>query len=348
MKETLPGTLRIKTNDLKVYEKTKSSWKRSKVKFPNAMLVIKLFKKSKNFNFLIDKKDPRFLKGQFSPEGKCQGARINILPNNKKLDKAYSLFAKHLTIHDQKSNEHWDVLLQNPGGTFAYIYTLDKKSKAKLRKYKKVKDFEKHYPLIKRKVTLALKNKNDTLALPMYTLLNTYMRVGNEIYYNAHGHKGLTTLKKKDIKIKGKNVTFNYLAKDGVPRTITKTFPPIYVKRLNQQLKSLKKDSFVFTDSNGHPLKDTKFKEAFKNYCGKEFYPHIVRSHHASSRAKEFLKTHKTTNKKEMKEFFLSLAEDLGHKKFSKKENVWKESYTVTLNHYVDPDLVEKIKSLTS
>ncbi|MBT3323639.1 hypothetical protein HN840_03045 [archaeon] len=346
MKETLPGTLRIKTKDLQVYEKTKSSWKKSKVKFPNASQVIKLFKKSKNLKSLIDKNDPNFLKGQLSSEGKCQGARINILPNNKTLDKAYSLFANHLTIHDQKSNEHWDVLLQNPGGTYAYIYTLDKKSKAKLRKYKKVKEFDKHYPLIKRKVTLALKNKNDHLALPMYTLLNTYMRVGNEIYFKAHGHKGLTTLKKKDIKIKGKEVTFNYLAKDGVPRTIKKNFPPNYLRRLNKKLKDLKTDSFVFTGPNGHPLKDTKFKEAFKSYCGKEFYPHIVRSHHASLRAREFLKTHKTTNKKEMKEFFLSLAQDLGHKKFSKKENIWKESYTVTLNHYVDPELVEKIRAL--
>ncbi|MBT8010374.1 hypothetical protein HN681_02940, partial [archaeon] len=240
MKETLPGTLRIKTKDLQVYEKTKSSWKKSKVKFPNASQVIKLFKKSKNLKSLIDKNDPNFLKGQLSSEGKCQGARINILPNNKTLDKAYSLFANHLTIHDQKSNEHWDVLLQNPGGTYAYIYTLDKKSKAKLRKYKKVKEFDKHYPLIKRKVTLALKNKNDHLALPMYTLLNTYMRVGNEIYFKAHGHKGLTTLKKKDIKIKGKEVTFNYLAKDGVPRTIKKNFPPNYLRRLNKKLKDLK------------------------------------------------------------------------------------------------------------
>jgi hypothetical protein len=344
--ETLPGTIRIQAKDLKVYEKTKKSWKKSSKRFPELKKIIKLFKSHKNYKTLIDTKNPKFLKGQLSLEGKCQGARINILPDGRKLDKAYSLFAKNLTIHDQSSNEHWDVLLQNPGGTYAYIYTLDKKAKAKISKYKKVHQFEKEYPKLKKKVTSALRNKNDNLALPMFTLLNTYMRIGNEIYYKTHKHKGLTTLKKQDIKIKGKEVTFNYLGKDGVPRLITKTFPQTYITRLTKHLKSLKKDSFVFTNSNGRPLKDQKFKEAFKNYCGKEFYPHIVRSYHATSRAQEFLKTHKTTNKKEMVAFFSSVAEDLGHKKFSKKDNTWKDSYSVTINHYIEPILVEKIREI--
>ena len=344
--ETLQGTIRIQAKDFKVYERTKKSWKKSSKRFPELKKVVKLFKSHKNIKALVDTKKPRFLKGQLSPENKCQGARINILPDGRKLDKAYSLFAKNLTIHDQASNEHWDVLLQNPGGTFAYIYTLDKKAKAKANKYKKVHQFEKEYPKLKKKVTQALKNKNDNLALPMFTLLNTYMRIGNEIYYKANGHKGLTTLKKKDIKIKRKEVTFNYLGKDGVPRLITKTFPQAYISRLSKNLKNLKKDSFVFTNSNGHPLKDQKFKEAFKNYCGKEFYPHIVRSYHATSRAQEFLKTHKTTNKKEMLAFFSSVAEDLGHKKFSKKDNIWKDSYTVTINHYIEPVLVDRIKEI--
>jgi len=342
-KEVLPGTTRIKTKDLKLYIKTKSGWKKSKQKFTN-INVTKLFKAHNNFKFLIDTKDSRFLKGQLY-KNKCQGARINILPNGKKLDKAYSLFANNLCIHDQKSNEHWDVLYQNPGGTFSYVYTLDKKAKAKQAKFKKVKAFEKEYPKLKKKVYSALK-KGQVLDLAMYTLLNTYMRVGTEVYYKARKHKGLTTLKKNDIKVKGNVIIFDYIAKDGVPRKIIKEFPKVYVNLLKKRLKSLKRNDFVFSDDNGNPLKDTKFKAAFKQYCGKEFYPHIVRSFHATYRAEIFLKDHKKFNKNDMREFFTSLAEDLGHKKYSKKEGIWKDSYTVTLNHYVDPILVEKIKSL--
>ncbi len=340
-------TLRIKSKDLKVYKKTKTSWRKSSVEFPEAMHVIKLFIAHDNLDVLIDKKDPKFLKGWLSADGKCNGARINILPDGRKLDKAYSLFAKHLTIHDEASDSHWDILYQNPCGTYSYLYTLEKKEQSVKKKYKAVEEFEKHYPKLKRKVSSALKDRSDPIAVPMYTLLRTLMRIGNEIYYKAHGHKGLTTLKKKDISINGNHVTFDYLAKDGVPMNVTERFPDHYVFRLKNILKSVDRSSFVFVNKNtGHPLNDVHFKEAFKRYCGREFYPHIVRSHFATMKAKEFIQTHKSATKYEVKELFLLIAEKLGHKRFVKKENEWKESYNVTIHHYIQPEVVEKVRSI--
>ena len=348
--ETKPipgGILKIKAKDLKVYEKTSKSWKKSLVEFPEAMNVIKLFMAHNNLDVLKDKKNPAFLKGELSPRGNIKGARINILPDGKRLDKAYSLFAKHLAIHDQTSHSHWDVLYQNPGGTYSYAYTLEKKKKQAKKKYRTVEEFGKHYPKLKRNVASALKDKDDHLAIPMYTLLKTYMRIGNEIYYNAHGHKGLTTLKKKDISIKGSHVTFNYLAKDGVPINTTERFPDIFINRLMDKLEPLNKSSFVFVNtSTGHPLRDVHFKEAFRRYCGKEFYPHIVRSYYATNKAKEFLSSRRSATKEEIRALFMSIAEKLGHKRFVKKENVWKESYNVTIHHYIKPEIVEKIMSI--
>jgi hypothetical protein len=345
LKPILPGTLRIKSKDLKVYEKTKSSWKLSKKTFPNAQSIISLFKKNNSFAILVDKKNPDFLKGQLSPDQKCQGARINVLPNEKKLDKAFSLFADQLTIHDQGSHAHWDVLYKNPGGTYSYVYTLEKKEQYRKKKYCVVKEFSKYYPKLQRNVTNAL--SKDDLALPMYTLLKTMMRVGNEIYYLAHGHKGLTTLKKGDLKIEGRQVTFNYIGKDGVPNTIIEKFPTAYIKKLNALLKPLKKSDFIFINKKtGHPLSDVHFKKAFKQYCGKEFYPHIVRSYYATLKTQEFLKEHNFANKTEVKELFTGIAHKLGHKKFVKKTGKWEESYNVTIHHYIPPELVEKVKRL--
>jgi len=341
------GTIRIKVKNLQAYEKTAKSWKKSKQQFPEILKIIELFKSHKNLNELIDKKNPLFLKGQLGPNGEIQGARINILPDNKKIDKAYSLFAKYLVVHDQSSNEHWDVLFQNKGGTWAYCYTLEKKIRHRDQKYKKVKEFSKVFPHLCNTVCKALKNKNDHLAVPMYTLLTTYMRVGNEIYYKANKHKGLTTLKRKDIKVNGKNVTFNYLAKDGVPRIISRKFPTSYISRLNSMMKSLKRNDFVFISCHtGHPLKEQQFKKAFKHYCGKEFYPHIVRSHYATSTVQKFLQGKKKISKEEANQLFLSVAAKLGHKKFVKKENKWKNNYSVTVNHYIEPKLVEKVKKM--
>jgi len=333
-------TIRIKTKDLNAYIKTKNSWKKTKIS-ESTQKVISLFKIHHKIKELIDKKDPRFLKGMIK-DNKCMGARLNILPNGIKLNQAYSLFAKNLTIHDESSHDHWDVIYQNPNGKFAYIYTLEKKIKSKNIKYKKVKEFEKVFPKLQEQVKKALSNKKDILALPMFTLLNTYMRVGNEIYYKEHHHKGLTTLKKKDIKINKNNVIFNYIAKDGVPMIISKDFPELYILRLKDQLKKLNSKSFIFTDAKGNPLKETHFKEAFKRYCGKEFYPHIVRSYYATKSIENFLKN--KPNKLELKEKLQKIAKNLGHKKFSKKHHEWENSYTTTLSHYIEPKLAERVK----
>ncbi len=336
------GTIRVKTKNLQTYKKTKNSWRKINKSFPHLIHVVELFKAHNNLSYLVDKKDPQFLKGQLSPEGQPQGARIPILPNGKKLDKAYSLFASHLTVHDQNSDDHWDVLYQNKGGTYSYVYTLEKKARARKRKYGKVDLFGKYYTKLNDNV---VKNLNkDPLALPMYTLLKTYMRVGNEIYFKKNGHKGLTTLQKKDLKVVGKKVRFKYFGKDGVPQFIEQEFPLSYIKKLKQLLKDKKNKDFVFSKNN-HPLPEKEFKAGFKKFCGKEFYPHIVRSYYATSKVQEFLKGRKKVKKKEAENLFLEIAHNLGHKRYNKKRQVWEDHYSVTLHHYIKPELVEKVKS---
>lgn len=343
-KETASGTIRVKTKDLLAYEKTKTGWKRTGKEFKNLLDAVKLFKAEKRFKELIDKKDPSFLKGQLSCDGREQGARINILPNGEKLEKAYSLFAPHLKIHDQLSHDHWDVLYQNRGGTWSYVYTVEKRKQHRNKKYKKVEEFEKRYKKLVGNVKKSLHDKKDLMGVPMHTLLTTYMRVGNETYYKAHGHKGLTTLTKKDVAIKPPTVTFNYIGKDGVPIDINKKYSNIYIQRLKPLLK--KPNKFVFS-KNGGLIRENDFKEAFMRYCGHEFYPHIVRSHYATTKVKNFLKNKKKTTKQEVTQLFTQIAHDLGHKKFNKKKHQWQEHITVTINSYIQPELITKIQKIT-
>jgi len=348
-KRVLVGTVRIKSKDLTVWEKTRHSWRRIKRDFPEALQVVRLFKAHHRFNMLVDKKDPRFLKGHLSPDGVPQGARINILPDGRVLNKAYSLLAPHLTIHDQTSHDHWDILYQNKGGTYSYVYTKGKVEVNRGRKYKEVDRFAKLHPTICRRVTEALHDVRDYMALPMYTLLHTYMRIGCEMYYRAHHHKGLTTLKSRDIKVKGDSVSFNYLAKDGVPCMITQRFPQTYVDRLRRLLATKRSGDFVFTKPGSrHPLAELEFKRAFKRYCGREFYPHIIRSYYATEEAKRFLMKHHKATKEQVNRLFTHLAETLGHKKYVKKKHMWKDNYTVTVNSYIQPSLAKRLKALPS
>ena len=330
---------KIKAN-LTIVESEGKSFKPSAKKFPNAIKVAQLFKTHNNLKLITDTKNPKLLKGSFS-KNKPLGARINILPDGQKLNKAYSLFAPNLTIHDEKSNSHWDAIFQNPNGKFAYLYTLKKESQSKNQKYKQVEKFAKDLPKLKRNLAASL--SKDSIALPMAILLKTKMRVGNEIYYKKNHHKGLTTLKKKDIKISKNKITFDYIAKDGVPQKTTETFSTKEINKLKQLLKSKNPNEFVFTNIQGHPFKDIDFEKAFEKYCGHKFYPHIIRSHYATEEAENFLKKNKTPTEQETKNLYNKIADKLGHKKFSKKKNEWQTSYQITLHHYINPKLVEQI-----
>ena len=340
-KETI---IRIKTKNLQAYEKTNNSWKKSSKQFPNAVQVIKLFKAHNKFNELIDKKNPIFLKGQLY-NNKCQGARINILPNSQKIDKAYSLFAEDLTIHDEASHSHWDIIYKNPNGKYAYCYTLKKKQKSSNEKYNHVKEFGKKYTQIQAHAYNELKT-NKIMPLAIITLLKTNMRVGNEMFYKLHKSKGLTTLKKADMKIKGNQVTFKYLSKGLVPVETQEQFPDLFIQKLRNHIKNLRNNDFVFTGQDNKPLKDTDFEKTFKEYCGISFYPHIVRSYYATKTIETFFKKNKHPDKKQLKELLLLVSEKLGHKKFNKKQNCWQPSSTVTISHYIAPKLVEKIRNI--
>jgi hypothetical protein len=348
MKDTKPiqkGTLRITYTNPQVKEWTGKTWKKSGTKLPAAMDAIRLFKKQGNLKLLKDTKIPRFVKGQLSRKGTPHGARITVTPTGEKLDGAYSLFSDQLTIHDQPSNDHWDVLYKTATG-WAHRYTQKKRKKLVEKKYDAVHDFDTVYKKLVRRAKKQLSDRKDSMALPLYTLLLTHMRVGSEIYYHKTHHKGLTTLKKSDITVRGKQVTFSYRAKDGIPMTITKTVPVAYSKRLRAHLAKKGKNDFVFTGETGKPLRDTDFMHAFEHYCGHAFYPHIVRSHYATERVADFLKTHKHAEMEEVRELFTSIAHELGHKKFDKKQRTWTDSYTVTIHHYVKPSLVENVRAL--
>ena len=342
-KEIPNGSIRIRVKDLAPVRKNSRGYSDCK-DYDNSNIkhTFKMYKHHKNHKLLIDSKDQLFLKGYLDKDGNVRGERIQTLPSGKKLDRAFSLFSPHLTIHDQTNNSHWDVIYQNPNGEFAYLYSEDKIRKSNMKKYELVDEFDLALPKLKRNVMKAIDN-NEFISLPMLTLIKTYIRIGSEIYFKRNNHKGLVTLQKSNIKINKNNVLFDFISKDGVPQKIDLEFPEIYVKKLSKRLRSIDNESYVFCDNNGNKLIERDFHEAFKRYCSKEFYPHIVRSHFATSSVRRFLEKNKSPEKEDIIALYDNIAETLGHKKFSKKNNCWEPNHTVTVSHYVSPDLVDKL-----
>jgi Eukaryotic DNA topoisomerase I, catalytic core len=340
-----PGTARIRTRDLATVVMTPSGWKLSEPGFPDARHAVHLYKSHGRFKTLVDAKNPRFLKGMRAPDGRALGARIAVLPDGKRLNAGFSLFAKNLRFHDEDTDAHWDVMFENPAG-FRYLYEVNKIARSKKRKTHVVDEFARVFPLLKRNVLKALKEgTDDVYPTALFTLIKTYMRVGNEIYYNAHHHKGLTTLQKQNILIQGNEVVFDYVAKDGVPVKLQVRFPDVYIRRLSDRLAPRKADDYVFSHESDprRPLDGKDIKKAIKTYCGKEFYPHIIRSYYADTEVKKFFHTHRTATKDEVYGLLIKIASKLGHKRYDKKEHEWVESPKVTVNNYIRPEYVERL-----
>ena len=167
--------------------------------------------------------------------------------------------------------------------------------------------------------------------------------MGNYHYYLKNSHKGLTTLQKKDISVEGDIVLFEFIGKDGVPHHIKKGFSDDYIAKLKKFLSSRKKEEFVFSGRRGNPLHSEDFSSIFYSITKEHFYPHIIRSHHADSRCLDYLNG--KTDIQDPEKLFLDIAKDLGHKKYNKKKETWEISPSITIQSYIYPEYVKRIRS---
>lgn len=348
----LDGTKRVKSKDLKLYEKKGKNWILNE-NFPKTTKeVITHYHQNKKLDVLIDEVTKDFLKGFLNKENIAQGKRIKYLPNGKALARgSFSLFAKELTFNINSKKSEWDICYTNTSGLKTYLYSEDKLELEHKKKAKLVDSFIKKYPQIIKKLENDLKNKKSIEYLALYTLIKTHIRVGNYEYYLSHKHKGLTTLQKSDIIINTKNnkVIFDFVGKDGVPQHIEKEFPIFYIKLLEKHLKTKKKNDFVFTNKNtNHPLVPHIFTDILYKYTKEHFYPHIIRSYYADTTIIQFLNENKKKKltKKEVDKKLFEVAGELGHKKFNKKKGEWILSYSVTLENYIRPELGSKLKKI--
>jgi hypothetical protein len=129
----------------------------------------------------------------------------------------------------------------------------------------------------------------------------------------------------------------------GVPIHIREGFSAAYVRKLSALLKPKSPDAFTFCHASGHPLGGKEVKDAIGEFCGREFFPHIIRSYFADTEVKKFFRTKRTATREEVFDLLIKIASKLGHKRFDKEENAWIESPKVTVNNYIRPEFVERL-----
>jgi hypothetical protein len=348
-KELEVGSLRIKSSDFRLFVKeNRDLWKVVSDLDSIVLDVLDMYSSNDNLDLLVDLHDELFLRGSLTPEEQICGARIMVLPNGEQLARAgFSLFAKDLKFNFDDEEKLWDVCYTNASGLKTYLYSDSKVHLEQDKKLRLVDKFENHYLEIFETCEKKIKSKSCNVSdLALYVMLNTFIRVGNIEYYKRFNHKGLTTLQKKDVVIASNIVSFNFIGKDGVPQSIAKKFPSFFVKKFEEFISKKSDDDFIFTNSNGNCIHSDSFSKILFDLTGEHFYPHIIRSHYADMTCKNFLKTHRTATKEEVEAVFLEIAENLGHKKYNKKEDVWDSNFSVTLMNYINPIYSERMINL--
>jgi len=110
-------------------------------------------------------------------------------------------------------------------GRKQYRYHADWRERRDTAKFDHLIDFAHTLPAIRQRVAADLQapplSRARVLATVVALLEHTHIRVGNEEYARANGSYGLTTLKDRHVRVRGRRMNFSFKGKSGIRHDIT-------------------------------------------------------------------------------------------------------------------------------
>lgn len=228
-------------------------------------------------------------------------------------------------------------------GRKQYIYHSTYEKKCQLEKFNRLIHFAKALPAIRKKSYRAIQtkewSKEKVLGLMILILDGYGIRIGNKYYQENNDTTGLTTLRRKHMKIEGNEIVFHYNGKSNIDRS---------VKIDNPELISLIKDAadlpgyeiFRYKDEKGsfQSVDSDEVNEFIAaNMCA-EYSSKYFRTWAASRLAIEYypkaLEEKQKSKRKKFSNILIKMvASELGN------------TPTVCRNYYIHPAIMEKIES---
>jgi DNA topoisomerase-1 len=157
-----------------------------------------------------------------------------------------------------------------------YLYHTEWTAHQQQNKFSRLIEFGYALPHIRREIEGLLRKRGwpreKVLALIVAILDETYVRIGNWYYYETNGTHGLTTLRRKNLEINGKNITFRYKAKSNKVREVK-----IRNTRLNRLIKQCSElrgyEIFRYIDEQGNtvPVDSSDVNAFLREISGEAF-----------------------------------------------------------------------------
>lgn len=123
------------------------------------------------------------------------------------------------------ANGHLQAVGTDDAGRRQYLYHPDWRAKRDELKFDRILEAAAQFPAARRRVTRDLHREGMPLeraaAVAVRLLDLGYFRIGNDVYTDAHGSFGLTTLERQHVRTVGKGLEFSFEGKGGIDQHVT-------------------------------------------------------------------------------------------------------------------------------
>ena len=250
-----------------------------------------------------------------------------------------------------QANGHLQATGRDARGRKQYRYHPKWREVRDEAKYERMIKFGQALPAIRREVDRALDlpglPREKVLATIVYLLETTMIRVGNEEYARTNKSFGLTTLRRRHVKIEGSDVEFRFRGKSGVYHKVR-----VHDRRLARIIQRTRdlpgQDLFEFVDDDGetHTIDSSDVNDYLRGITGEDYTAKDFRTWSgtvlAAMALQEFEKFDSQAQaKKNVVRAIERVAERLGN-----TPTVCRKCYVhpAVLNSYLDGTMIESLR----
>ncbi|OLR92045.1 DNA topoisomerase IB [Actinokineospora bangkokensis] len=231
-------------------------------------------------------------------------------------------------------NGHIQAVGKDAAGRRQYIYHEAWRSRRDEEKHQRVLALARRLPKVRERIhqDLVLPGlvRPRVVAGALRILDRGVFRVGGEEY--AEDSRGVATLLRRDVRVRGKDLNFHFTAKGGIDRTANLT--DLELAALVKSLRRGKQDDDRLFAHNGYEVHADDVNERFKQLAGSDFTVKDMRTWTATVLAATEYAAHdlpssKTAAKRLDSQVMKAVSEQLGN------------TPTIARKSYVDPRVVE-------
>ncbi|MFC7490457.1 MULTISPECIES: DNA topoisomerase IB [unclassified Knoellia] len=239
-------------------------------------------------------------------------------------------------------NGHLQAVGTDDAGRRQYLYHPDWRAKRDAMKFDRILEAAAQLPAVRRRVTRDLGLDGMPLeraaAVAVRLLDLGYFRIGNDVYTDANGSFGLTTLERQHVRKGREGLQFSFTGKSGIDQqvTIRDTDVADAITEMRRRRSESKRVLAYRTDSGWSDLVSSDVNAYLAEVFDAEVTAKDFRTWHATVHAAAALATSpepgdtKTSRRRAVKDAVQQVADYLGN------------TPTIAKNSYVDPRVLDR------